>query len=109
MSSLIVTQAVYDALRAHGDETYPHECCGALLGRPNGQGWSVTEAIRAGNTRTIRHTIGTILLPLSWSESRGAREIKGWKLRGSITRILIIRHSGPKPTLQKRTGSGVPT
>ena len=22
----------YQALRAHGEETYPHECCGALLG-----------------------------------------------------------------------------
>jgi proteasome lid subunit RPN8/RPN11 len=52
MSALIVSQAVYDALRAHGEETYPHECCGALLGRPNAKGWSVTEAIRAGNTRT---------------------------------------------------------
>jgi proteasome lid subunit RPN8/RPN11 len=24
---------VSDAIRAHGAETYPHECCGALLGR----------------------------------------------------------------------------
>jgi len=22
----------YSALRAHGEETYPHECCGVLLG-----------------------------------------------------------------------------
>jgi proteasome lid subunit RPN8/RPN11 len=24
---------VVDAIRAHGVETYPHECCGALIGR----------------------------------------------------------------------------
>ena len=24
--------ADYEALRAHGEETYPHECCGVLLG-----------------------------------------------------------------------------
>ena len=24
-----------DAIRAHGRETYPHECCGALIGRGN--------------------------------------------------------------------------
>ena len=25
-------QSHYDALRPHGEETYPHECCGILLG-----------------------------------------------------------------------------
>jgi proteasome lid subunit RPN8/RPN11 len=52
MSTLIVTRAVYDAMRAHGEETYPHECCGALLGIPEANGWRVMESIRAGNTRT---------------------------------------------------------
>ena len=23
----------YEALRQHGEETYPHECCGVLLGQ----------------------------------------------------------------------------
>ena len=27
----------YDEIRAHGAETYPHECCGALLGRDAGE------------------------------------------------------------------------
>jgi len=43
---------VVDAIQAHGRETYPHECCGALLGRPGAQGWVVTDSVRAGNTRT---------------------------------------------------------
>ncbi len=25
--------ATYEAIRAHGEETYPHECCGVLLGK----------------------------------------------------------------------------
>lgn len=52
MSVLIVTKAVYDAIRAHGEETYPNECCGALVGEATSEGWRVTESIRAGNTRT---------------------------------------------------------
>ncbi len=52
MSTLRLPRAVYDALRAHGEETYPYECCGALLGRPSAEGWSVEAAVRAGNTRT---------------------------------------------------------
>ena len=52
MSLLRLPRAVYDAIRAHGEETYPSECCGALLGRSAADGWTVTAALRAGNTRT---------------------------------------------------------
>jgi proteasome lid subunit RPN8/RPN11 len=47
-----MTAKVYAAIRAHGEETYPHECCGALLGRAADGAWSVVESVRAGNTRT---------------------------------------------------------
>jgi proteasome lid subunit RPN8/RPN11 len=30
---LTIGAAVDQAIRAHGQETYPHECCGALVGR----------------------------------------------------------------------------
>ena len=47
---------LYAQLRAHGEETYPHECCGILLGqvRSEGEGAAteVASLLRAGNTRT---------------------------------------------------------
>jgi proteasome lid subunit RPN8/RPN11 len=52
MSSLRLAKSVYDEIRAHGEETYPHECCGALLGISTPEGWRVQQAVRAGNTRT---------------------------------------------------------
>ena len=33
MDALRLSQASVDAIRAHGRETFPHECCGAMLGR----------------------------------------------------------------------------
>ena len=33
MNSLKISSVVDAAIRAHGQETYPHECCGALVGR----------------------------------------------------------------------------
>ena len=42
----------YEAIRAHGEETYPHECCGVLLGHANDDGNTVSETVKAGNTRT---------------------------------------------------------
>jgi proteasome lid subunit RPN8/RPN11 len=44
--------AVYEAIRAHGEQTYPNECCGALLGQSTPEGWRVEAAVPAGNTRT---------------------------------------------------------
>ena len=34
LQSLRVDSAVEQEIRRHGEETYPHECCGALVGRP---------------------------------------------------------------------------
>jgi proteasome lid subunit RPN8/RPN11 len=44
----------YEALRAHGEETFPHECCGVLLGKSEPDGNHVHQIVRAGNTRTDR-------------------------------------------------------
>jgi proteasome lid subunit RPN8/RPN11 len=52
MSALHFPQPVYDSIRLHGEETYPHECCGVLLGNSTPEGWCVTSSVRAGNTRT---------------------------------------------------------
>ena len=50
---LRIEYADYEALRAHGEETYPNECCGVLLGKSvAGEGNHVREIVRAGNTRT---------------------------------------------------------
>ncbi len=49
---LKLSQTLYDQLRAHGEETYPQECCGIFLGRAGTDGISVESLQRAGNTRT---------------------------------------------------------
>jgi proteasome lid subunit RPN8/RPN11 len=43
----------FAGIQAHGEETYPHECCGVLLGKNEpGVGNRVNLIVRAGNTRT---------------------------------------------------------
>jgi proteasome lid subunit RPN8/RPN11 len=53
---LRISQQVYDAIRQHGEETWPHECCGVLLGHFSTGGNAavneVEDAVRAANTRT---------------------------------------------------------
>lgn len=52
VAPLSIPQALYEQLRAHGEETYPHECCGIFLGRTGEGGIAVESLMRAGNTRT---------------------------------------------------------
>jgi proteasome lid subunit RPN8/RPN11 len=50
---LKLSKLQYDALRRHGEETYPDECCGVLLGQMEDDGVrTVSSTARAGNTRT---------------------------------------------------------
>src|SRR5690348_13657349 len=50
---LNIERKMYDSVRQHGEETYPHECCGVLLGQMDESGVrSVSSVARASNTRT---------------------------------------------------------
>jgi len=57
---LKIQQSDFEGLRKHGEETYPHECCGVLLGHihlspshsnDRGDVREVHAVVRAGNTR----------------------------------------------------------
>src|SRR6201988_852641 len=49
---LKISRKDYSEIRRHGEETYPHECCGVLLGQMDGDARIVTSTARCGNTRT---------------------------------------------------------
>ena len=53
---LKLSDAAYGEVRRHGEETYPYECCGVLLGLSlDGAEPSINQVeavVRAGNTRT---------------------------------------------------------
>ena len=51
---LKLSRQIYDSLRAHGEQTYPHECCGAMLGRFDRDDRVVSEVVACGNTRDDR-------------------------------------------------------
>jgi proteasome lid subunit RPN8/RPN11 len=49
---LKIPQSAYLSLRQHGEETYPHECCGVLLGHFDDDGSkTVSRIARCSNTR----------------------------------------------------------
>jgi proteasome lid subunit RPN8/RPN11 len=49
--SLKLSQELEARIRAHAGETYPHECCGALLGRDGDEGREVLALVPLENRR----------------------------------------------------------
>jgi proteasome lid subunit RPN8/RPN11 len=48
---LRVSEALLQRIHAHGVETYPHECCGALLGKDGETARKVVELLPLANRR----------------------------------------------------------
>ncbi len=49
--ALEISREDADAIRGHGEETFPHECCGFMLGEAKGENRRVAELLRADNVR----------------------------------------------------------
>jgi proteasome lid subunit RPN8/RPN11 len=51
--ALRIQKTLLEQLRKHGEETYPHECCGVLVGEfDHAGGRTVKNIVRCGNTCT---------------------------------------------------------
>ncbi len=71
---LTITAGVDQAIRRHGQETYPHECCGALVGRAG----YVTEIVALPSTTEEGPRRRFLVRPSDYREAeRRAGEIGG--------------------------------
>jgi proteasome lid subunit RPN8/RPN11 len=48
---LYLNQDLTERIRAHAAQSYPYECCGALLGAENGEGRTVQDLVMLDNQR----------------------------------------------------------
>jgi hypothetical protein len=88
--ALALEQGVADAIRQHGADTYPNECCGAIIGREGrvtatyGFGSfnselpikTLTEDVRSGPAKTINAIMGGGDATLRLTTNSGAILIK---------------------------------
>ena len=80
---LQMRESEFEAIRRHGEETYPLECCGVMLGAVNGEVNVVEAAVRTANARTEaahnRYAIEPLELVRIQREARGqGMEIVGF-------------------------------
>lgn len=49
---LTIGREQYGEIRLHGEQVYPQECCGVLIGTIDGENRNVVDVARCSNTRT---------------------------------------------------------
>ena len=76
--ALVLTPAVNDAIRRHGAETYPHECCGALIGRDG----VASEAFALPNTTDEGPRRRFLVRPSDYREAERRASASGAELLG---------------------------
>ena len=99
-------QTQFDAIRTHGEETYPNECCGVLLGQMEEDGNVVIDAVPAENTRRDSAHNRYHIAPQELIRIQQQARLMGWTLSASIIRILTILRSGRRRTWRKLIGLG---
>ena len=77
-TSLHLAAGVADAIRSHGVETYPHECCGALVGRDG----EVTGAVPLANTTDEGPRRRFLVRPSDYQQAERAADSAGAELLG---------------------------
>ena len=60
---------VLEYIRRHGEETYPEECCGFLIGRLGEDGNEVLSARRAVNRNEVRRVDRYVIAPEEYREA----------------------------------------
>ena len=72
-----------DAIRGHGEETFPNECCGFMLGEAKGEDRRVAELLRADNVREEEAKHNRFLIsPEDYLKSEKAARAKGLDVIG---------------------------
>jgi len=75
---LTITRDVDAEIRAHGQNTYPHECCGALIGRDD----LVTAIVALPNTTEEGPRRRFLVRPVDYREAEQQAAVLGGELLG---------------------------
>lgn len=76
------TSDVLDAIRAHGEATYPEECCGFLLGRTTPAGNEVVAIQRVANRQATNRERRYTITPDDYQAAAKAARIQGLDVVG---------------------------
>ena len=99
-----------EAIRRHAEASYPHECCGLLVGRIEGGAREVFETVPVENSfedESERHHRMSIR-PVDYARAERAHAARGWGVvgnyhshpdGGAVPSQYDLEHLAPWPTM----------
>ena len=87
--AIVLTEEHDKTIRSHGEETFPNECCGFILGKIDGDDRNVVELMRADNDREDEAQYNRFLITPD-AYMRGEKEARKKKLD-----VVGFYHSHP--------------
>ncbi|HTR81611.1 MAG TPA: M67 family metallopeptidase [Bacteroidota bacterium] len=80
---LKLSNGTFDAIRAHGERTFPHECCGVLLGSVSGNDRSAVSVYPIENRFDEKERYHRFLItPDDYREAEKAAKVKNLDILG---------------------------
>lgn len=73
---------VLDAIRRHGEDAYPEECCGVVLGRVQGSERQIVAAVRLANSRPDERQRRFLITPDDYRAAEAEATGRGLELVG---------------------------
>ena len=83
-----VKEHIQRAITAHGESTYPHECCGFLFGTDSDKGREISQYLKVENQRTENRERRFLVSPQDYLKAERYADESGLQLLG-------IYHSHP--------------
>lgn len=80
--NLQIEEKLLGEIRAHGEETYPYECCGFMLGTISGSERSVKALLRADNDATEPQERRFLITPQAYMKAERTARADGLDIVG---------------------------
>ena len=88
MTSIKITQKIVDTFISHGEKDYPHECCGFILGKFNGDESFGVEYLAASNVKEENRARRFLIDPMAYQKAEDNADERGLS-------VISIVHSHP--------------
>lgn len=90
--AIIISRKHIQQMCKHGEDTYPYECCGILLGKKAGDDLRVIEVLRAENVHRDSKHIRYAIAPREYLQAERLADSRGLQVVG-----LYHSHPDHKP------------
>jgi proteasome lid subunit RPN8/RPN11 len=88
MSAINLTQKIIDQFSVHGEEEFPHECCGVILGTIKGDESFGLEYLPATNTKEENRERRFLIDPMAYQKAEDEADERNLS-------VISIVHSHP--------------